>query len=170
MTSHRTNKVASVLREAIQSILSKGLADPRLDGCMVTVTEVSVSPDLRNATVHISILPDNRQVRAIAAIKHAAAHLRRKVSDHTGFNTTPQLSFVLDDRAKRQAAVMRTMVEHRDEHTEADATSDQTGDAGAADRDECIKGDSSDQSSGSKPGTWPARTPMVDRPDTGVEG
>ncbi len=161
MTSHRTQKVASVLREAIQTILSRGLADPRLDGCMITVTEVSVSPDLRNSTVHISILPDNRQVRAIAAIKHASAHLRRKVSDLTGFNTMPQLAFVLDDRTKRQAAVMRTMVEHRQ-------------DVDIADAGEAAEGDVSQagplpETEPAKPGkgAWPERTPTSTNPDSG---
>ena len=97
---------AATLRTAVQEVLTRGLSDPRLDHCMVTVTEVDLSPDGRNATIKISVIPEKYQTRAIAAIQHASAHIRRHAGDRLSIKLMPQLSFVLDISLKKQAAVM----------------------------------------------------------------
>src|SRR5215470_15087873 len=52
--SQRQLRVGEELRHALVRILGRGgLRDPELEGVQVTVTEVSVSPDLRNATAFI---------------------------------------------------------------------------------------------------------------------
>ena len=54
--SQRTDQVASTLKRATQEVLSRGLADPRVQG-LLTVTRVDVSADLANATLYCTVNP-----------------------------------------------------------------------------------------------------------------
>ena len=55
---HSGERVVSALRRALQQALVEGLADPRLDGVMVSVTGGSLSPDGLAFTAGISVLPE----------------------------------------------------------------------------------------------------------------
>lgn len=103
MTSH-TEQVASLLKRAIQDVLSRGLSDPRVRG-LISVTEVKVSPDLANASVGISVLPDEHATLSMRGIEHAASHIRSQVSRSVALRRVPRLSFHLDESLKKQAAV-----------------------------------------------------------------
>ncbi len=103
--SHRPEQVAATIRRAVQAVLDRGLQDPRVSG-MVTVTAVKVSPDLRSATVSVSIYPADRQELTMHGLHSAAAHIRHDISDAVGFRRTPDLTFRLDESLKKQAAVL----------------------------------------------------------------
>mgnify|MGYP000926711221 CR=1 FL=1 len=118
-TSHRREHLQADLREAIQNLLTRGLADPRLEGALLTVTRVNLAQDLRNATVWISVLPDKAQRRALAAIQHAGAHIRRQVGERLNLPTPPALAFDLDTTGKKQAAVLDALSKVRQEREAA---------------------------------------------------
>jgi ribosome-binding factor A len=103
--SHRPEQVAATLRRAVQAVLDRGLQDPRVSG-MVTVTAVRVSPDLRSATVSVSVYPAERQELTMHGLHSAAAHIRHDISDAVGLRRTPDLTFRLDESLKKQAAVL----------------------------------------------------------------
>ncbi len=54
MAARRLERIARVIRESVSSTLLTRLSDPRIQG-LVTVTEVEVAPDLRQATVYLSV-------------------------------------------------------------------------------------------------------------------
>jgi ribosome-binding factor A len=97
--SHRIEQVASTLQRAIQEVLARGLQDPRLGG-MITVTEVHVSPDLRNATVQVSVMPHEKEKLSLHALRDASRHIRRRVGDLVSMKHVPDLAFRLDERLK----------------------------------------------------------------------
>lgn len=117
--SQRHRQLAKRLEEAARAVLQRGLSDPRLDHVMLTVTGVDLAPDLRNATLRISVLPDKAQTRAIAALNHATAHVRHKIGDELDSAQVPQLAFVLDAATKRQAAVIDALNKVRSEREAA---------------------------------------------------
>lgn len=90
-------------------MLTRGLADPRLDGTMCTVTRVDVAEDLRNATLLVSVLPEKAQKRALAALQHAEPHIRRHIADVLRLGSPPLLSFDLDKSGKKQAALLEAL-------------------------------------------------------------
>ncbi len=118
-TSHRRDQLAQMLRESIQSVLSRGLSDPRLDGAMLTITEVDLSPDFANASVKVSVLPAKAQKRAVAALVHAARHIRHEVSDRLDLRATPNFNFQLDVSTKRQVGVFEALAKVREEREAA---------------------------------------------------
>jgi len=103
MSSFRKQQIESTLKRAIAKVLQQ-LADPRVEG-MVTVTAVDVAPDLTQALVHVSILPEKFQKKTIAGLRHAAGHVYSLVCKEVALKTVPKLDFRLDESLKKEAAV-----------------------------------------------------------------
>ena len=96
----RTERINETLRTEISQLLLKDINDPRLDG-IITITEVSVSPDLKNAQVFISVLGTKQQQdEALEGMKSAASFLRRSLRNRIMLRNTPFLSFKLDNSAE----------------------------------------------------------------------
>lgn len=72
------------------------LHDPELDGVSITVSEVSLSPDLRNATVYVMPLGGGESADVLGGLKRAAPFLRTILSKQMTLRTVPRLSFVID--------------------------------------------------------------------------
>ena len=96
----RTERINETLRTEISQLLLKDINDPRLDG-IITITEVSASPDLKNAQVFISVLGTKQQQdEALEGMKSAASFLRRSLRNRIMLRNTPFLSFKLDNSAE----------------------------------------------------------------------
>ena len=103
--NHRTEQVEAALKRAIGTVLMRGLADPRYRG-IVSVTEVKLDHDQREARVGVSVLPAERGRATVAALKHAASHVRREVGEEIRIRRMPELRFELDESLKKQAEVL----------------------------------------------------------------
>ncbi|CAN5763274.1 hypothetical protein BH11PLA1_BH11PLA1_22210 [soil metagenome] len=103
-----------MLRQAVQQVLARGLSDPRLDGTMLTVTGVDLAPDLANVKFKVSVLPEKAQRKAVAALEHAAKHVRHQVSEILDLRETPAFHFELDISTKREAAVLAALAKARE--------------------------------------------------------
>ncbi|HIX57930.1 MAG TPA: 30S ribosome-binding factor RbfA [Candidatus Anaerobiospirillum pullistercoris] len=90
---------ASILREVAQ-VLAKDIKDPRVS--LATVTEVSVSPDLRNATIYVSFLNDNdEQVKeAMKALDKAKGFVRSTLAARLKMRYMPNIHFRFDSLIK----------------------------------------------------------------------
>src|SRR5690606_26776092 len=78
----------------------------------VTVTFVEVSPDLRAAKVHVSVMGDeSKQNLAIHGLQNAAGFLQARLNDQIEARYTPRLSFVLDLGVKQSIEVSRILQE-----------------------------------------------------------
>ncbi|MBY0312760.1 MAG: 30S ribosome-binding factor RbfA [Phycisphaerales bacterium] len=106
--SHRVEKIESTLARAVQEVLRRGLHDPRARG-LISVTRVDVSPDLHNAIVFVSVLPEEHQDLTMHALKHAARHIRREAGELMAIRRLPELDFRLDLSLKKQAEVFEVL-------------------------------------------------------------
>lgn len=95
----RTYRLDSEYKKEIAAILNGSLKDrdPSVRG-IVSVTEVSVSPDLKNARVYLSVFDKSGEVmsRTFAAIRENAGFVRRELSRVMRMRTVPALEFFLD--------------------------------------------------------------------------
>ncbi len=127
---HRREQLASVVHRAVQEVFTRGLNDPRIRG-MLTVTEVDVSPDTRDAIVHVSILPAEFQAATMQGLQAATMRLQRLVNSQMDVRRPPHLRFQLDERIKKQAellsAIRQAVGEKPDEAAEPPGASDQAG-------------------------------------------
>ena len=95
--SQRQLRVGEEMRHALTEILREGHArDPGLQGVNVTVTEVRVSPDLKNATAYVMTLGGERAHEAAAALNHAAPYFRAQLAHRMQLRYAPKVAFALD--------------------------------------------------------------------------
>jgi ribosome-binding factor A len=91
----RTERAADIIREEIAQIVGYELEDPRLS--MVTVTDVRLSSDKRDARVYVTVAGDEKEHElALAALKHAAPYVRKQLGLTLNLPRTPELHFVRD--------------------------------------------------------------------------
>ena len=96
-TGQRPLRVGEELRHVLAQILERDeLRDPDLAGTVITVSEVRMSPDLRNATVFVSPLGGTNSETVVAALRRAASFLRRRVADTVKLRYAPNLRIELD--------------------------------------------------------------------------
>jgi len=108
---HRPERIAETLREEITQIVGFELEDPRLT--MVTVTDVRVADDLRDASVYVTVEGDEEEhLKALRALEHAAPYVRKQLGFALNLRHTPALHFVRDtveEKAARVDALLNKM-------------------------------------------------------------
>ena len=91
------------VNEAVRSVVADGvhdLKDPRIG--MVTVTGVTVTPDLREATVYVSVLGNEKRRRAsLQGLASAHGVLQARINRELNLRRTPTLTFAYDDAVER---------------------------------------------------------------------
>lgn len=86
------------------------LRDPRIRD--VTVTYVEVSPDMRQAKIHVSVMGDEtREQLSLRGLQHAAGFLQQKVAQRLDTRYTPRITFHLDHGVKHSIEVSRLLSE-----------------------------------------------------------
>ena len=101
MGSHRIRRVNELLKQEIALILER--RDLRSGACLVSVTGVDTSPDLRHAKVGISILGGEEDDRSsiLRSIKDARKDIQTEMSKNVILKYTPVLEFFLDSSIER---------------------------------------------------------------------
>jgi ribosome-binding factor A len=91
------------VNEAVRAVVAEGvgdLKDPRIG--MVTVTGVSVTPDLGEATVYVSVLGGEKKREAtLAGLESARGVLQARINRELSLRKTPTLAFAYDDSVER---------------------------------------------------------------------
>src|ERR671924_1057593 len=101
------------VNEALREVLSEGigeLKDPRIG--FVTVTGVETSPDLRHATVFVSVLGSERKrEQTLTGLDAAHGVLQARVARELRLKRTPQLTFAYDPSVERAAHLTKLIDE-----------------------------------------------------------
>jgi len=103
--SQRQLRVGELVRHALSEIFARGETnDPDLEKSGVTVLEVSMAPDLRQAKAYVRPLIDGHEDPLMAALKRNKKYLRKLLSPRLGLKFMPNIRFELDtapDHARR---------------------------------------------------------------------
>ena len=95
--TQRQLRVAEEIRHLLAAIFTRGeFRDPALADAQVTVTEVRISPDLRNATAFVARLGRSDVTDLLPALTRAAPYLRGELAKAMRLRVAPQLSFQAD--------------------------------------------------------------------------
>jgi ribosome-binding factor A len=87
--------MAERIKEIVAGAVEMRVKDPRLG--FVTITDVRVSPDLREASVFYTVYGDEEsRISSAAALEAATGMIRTEVGRQTGVKFTPTLAFILD--------------------------------------------------------------------------
>ena len=122
--SQRQLRVGETVRHAVADILSQGsVHDPDLEGHIITVPEVRMSPDLKLATVYVMPLGGRDTDAVLAALERNKKFLRGEVAHRVNLKFAPDLRFRVDERfdeAERIEKILRTPEVRRDLEKPAD--------------------------------------------------
>lgn len=107
--SDRMRRVNGAIREVLSEHIG-GLKDPRIG--FVTVTGVDTSPDLRQATVYVSVLGSERKREAsLAGLNSSHGVLQAAINRELRLKRTPQLAFEYDPTVERGMRLSRLIDE-----------------------------------------------------------
>jgi ribosome-binding factor A len=116
--SQRQLRVGETVRHAVADILVDGsVHDADLEGHIVTVPEVRMSPDLKLATIYVMPLGGRDTEIVIAALERNKKFLRGEVARRVDLKFAPDLRFRVDDRfdeAERIEKLLRTPAVQKD--------------------------------------------------------
>ncbi len=96
MTTPYQYKVADLIQRVLSTVLQRESRDPRLSG--VTITDVEIAQDLRNANIYFTHLGDLSETEEVQhALERAAGFLRSELARRTRLRRVPELHFRFDD-------------------------------------------------------------------------
>jgi ribosome-binding factor A len=110
--SRRSEQTSKMIQREISGLLEREVNDPRLSK-LISVTEVTLSPDLKYAKIFVSTLGSeiNNKEEMLAGFNNASGFLRKELASHLKLKYTPQLSFHYDDSIERGARLLKLMGE-----------------------------------------------------------
>jgi ribosome-binding factor A len=108
----RTARVADQIRSEIASLLAREVHDPGIG--FVTITRVSVTPDLQQARVYYTALGDDTARRGSGrALDRATPFLRRQIGSRLRLKRTPEIAFLYDESIAGQDRIEQLLHEIR---------------------------------------------------------
>src|SRR3984893_2104043 len=122
--SQRQLRVGELVRHAVSEMLTRGdVHDPVLEGHLITVPEVRMTPDLRLATIYVMPLGGRDKDEAVAALERNKRYPRGEVAHRADLKFAPDIRFQIDERfeeAERIEKLLRTPQVRRDLEPEKD--------------------------------------------------
>jgi ribosome-binding factor A len=116
--SQRQLRVGELIRHALADMLSRGdIHDPVIEGHMITVPEVRMTPDLRLATIYVMPLGGKDEQEVVSALERNKKFLRGEIAHRVNLKFAPEIRFRVDERfgeAERIEKILRTPEVRRD--------------------------------------------------------
>jgi len=96
METKRTLRVGEFMKHELARIFQTRVKDPHIQ--LLTITQVSVTPDLSLARVYLNIMGDEkRRAATLVALERANAFIRREIGQVLKTRIIPELRFIYDD-------------------------------------------------------------------------
>jgi ribosome-binding factor A len=113
----RPDRVGEQIRVELSELLAREVHDPGVG--FITLTKVTVSPDLQLARVYYTSFGDARaQKESAKALQRAKPFLRRQVAQRVRLRRAPELEFFYDESIAQHDRIEQILQELK---TEADA-------------------------------------------------
>ena len=116
--SQRQLRVGELVRHAMAELLARGeVHDPVIEGHLITVPEVRISPDLRLATAYVMPLGGRDAQDVVEALDRNKRYLRGEIARRVNLKFAPEIRFHVDERfeeAERIEKLLRTPEVQRD--------------------------------------------------------
>jgi len=148
---NRPDRVGEAIRDELSQLLARDVHDPGIG--FITLTRVSVTPDLQLARVYYTSLGDEKAQRETAkALQRAAPFLRRHLGARIRLRRVPELSFFYDQSIAHTDRIEQIL---QDLKTEAAARSDSEGGTATEPRERSRAEASSSEREGGSGGAKP---------------
>ena len=118
MASNRINRINEEIQKELSSLL-RSVKDPRVQDCMISITRVETTPDLRYTKVYVSFLQEEKSKEAMKGLQSAGGWIRRQLGTNLKLRYAPEIVWALDDSitygAKMLALINSLEVKHDDD-------------------------------------------------------
>jgi len=112
--SVRLLKVGERVRHILSELLARGEAhDDVLRASNISVTEVRMSPDLRNAKVYVKPLLGEDEGTIVKALQVNTAFFQREVAQRLGLKFAPKLRFMADESFDEASRIDQLLADPR---------------------------------------------------------
>ena len=115
----RPERLAETLREEIIEIVGYELEDPRIQS--VTVTDVQVSDNLRDAKIFVMVQGSEPEIKdALNALQHASSYIRQQIALSLNLNHAPRIHFARDtveEKAIRVEEILEKLEINKEEES-----------------------------------------------------
>ena len=96
--SQRQLKVGEELRHLISNaLLRENFYDENIKNNNITITEVNISPDLKNAKIYIMPLGGKNKIEVLNSLNRVTGHIKKIISNNISLRQTPKLLFQIDE-------------------------------------------------------------------------
>ena len=96
--SQRQLKVGEELRHLISNaLLRESFYDEYIENNNITITEVNVSPDLKNAKVYVMPLGGTNKLDVLNSLNNAMGRIKKSISSNISLRQMPKLTFKIDE-------------------------------------------------------------------------
>lgn len=105
--SHRKDRLAHVVRDVVSDAIANRVSDPRISG-LTSVTRVEMSPDLKVANVHVSVMGSDADARTtLRGLTSARGMIQTRLARQLDIRQCPMIRFRLDDAFKGGLETLR---------------------------------------------------------------
>ena len=115
----RIEKLQELIKQEMGKMLLKELKDPRIG--FVTVTDVEMTGDLREAKIYVSVMGGEEQVKSsLEGLNSALGFIRREIGQRIRLRFTPEISFALDTSLDYGDHIQKLLLQVEGENKNAD--------------------------------------------------
>lgn len=101
--SYRIHQINELIKQELNTLLVSELEFPQ--GCLVTITAVETSKDLRHAKIWVSVLPGYLLKKAIDKLNSQAGHLQFLLNKKLSLKPLPRIKFAVDKTEEHAADI-----------------------------------------------------------------
>lgn len=101
MSEYRKEKIKNILKELVAVFIERGSNMSSI----ITVTDISLSSDLKRANILISVIPENKEQAALSYIKRNLSELRKEVINKVKINPVPFFDVLIDQGEKNRQKI-----------------------------------------------------------------
>lgn len=119
MSSRRQKQINQTIRRELSDLLARQVGDPRIDG-IISITEVDISADLKQAKVYISVMGDEQQkAEVFEGLDSASDFLRHELGSRIRIRYIPRLIFKRDDTLEKAEHLLQLINQSASENPPA---------------------------------------------------
>lgn len=123
MAAPRTERVGQQIRNEIAELLTVSVRDPAIG--FITITRVSVTPDLQQARVYYTTMGDEQARRETRrGLERARPMIRRHLGQRLRLRRVPELTFFFDESVGRQDRIEQILRDLEQERAARQAPAD----------------------------------------------
>jgi ribosome-binding factor A len=100
--THRIKRVNELLKEEIGSLFLKEI---NLPDCLTTITRVEASPNLQQARIYISVMPEEKKEEVFKVLNNSIYNIQQELNKRLNMRPVPKIMFRKEEKTKQAARV-----------------------------------------------------------------